>query len=119
MNTVKTMAVLVRFVAIFQCVATMTIHAIATSKQGHITSIPQHTSSLPLPPHKQPLLEYVSTIAFDSSGNMRDPSPVIQDPVTGRWHFCESMHISTCMHAWVCMLSYGSAMGLTTPLSIT
>jgi hypothetical protein len=54
------------------------------------TSTSSTSSASVIPPHKQPLLEYVSTIAHDPSGNMRDPSPVVQDPVTGRWHFCKS-----------------------------
>ena len=40
-----------------------------------------------IPRHKQPLLQYVRTIAYDPKANVRDPSPVIQDPATGRWHF--------------------------------
>ncbi len=39
------------------------------------------------PYHKQPVFEYVRTIAYEPENNLRDPSSVVQDPVTGRWHF--------------------------------
>lgn len=39
------------------------------------------------PFHRQPLFEFISTIAYEPDNNLRDPSSVVQDPVTGRWHF--------------------------------
>ena len=53
-----------------------------------------------IPSHKQPLLEYVSTIAYDPAGNMRDPSPVVQDPVSGRWHFWVDWLPNATMDGW-------------------
>ena len=34
-----------------------------------------------------PNLTFVSMIATAHGGNLRDPSPVVQDPATKRWHF--------------------------------
>ena len=34
-----------------------------------------------------PVLSFVSMIATDASGNLRDPSAMIQDPATKKWHF--------------------------------
>ena len=46
------------------------------------------TAQVPGAPfHKQPVFEFVSTIAYEPENNLRDPSSVIQDPGTGRWHF--------------------------------
>lgn len=50
-------------------------------------AIPRGSAGSSIPRHKQPLLQYVKTIAYDPQNNLRDPSPVIQDPATGRWHF--------------------------------
>lgn len=34
-----------------------------------------------------PRLTKLSTVAYDPSGNLRDPSAMIRDPKTGNWHF--------------------------------
>ena len=41
-----------------------------------------------------PLLTYVTTIALEPSGNMRDPSSAVQDPKTKKWHFVRRQHIA-------------------------
>ena len=53
---------------------------------GGPDAFPQSAAG-PVPRHRQPLLQYVKTIADDPQNNLRDPSPMIQDPATGRWHF--------------------------------
>jgi hypothetical protein len=65
-----------------------------------------------IPRHKQPLLEYVKTIAYDPKNNVRDPSPVIQDPATGRWHFWVDWmpaSVSADGNGWLAYLRHYSA----------
>jgi hypothetical protein len=47
------------------------------------TPVPVPTPS----PYLFPSLTFVKTIANEPSGNLRDPSSVVQDPETGQWHF--------------------------------
>lgn len=48
---------------------------------------PPPPSPPPIPGVKTPKLTKLRFIAKDVSGNLRDPSAVIQDPKTGLWHF--------------------------------
>jgi hypothetical protein len=51
------------------------------------TPIPAPTPGPTPSPYLFPSLTYVKTIANASTGNLRDPSSVVQDPKTGQWHF--------------------------------
>ena len=53
-----------------------------------VDSLPQIDNETPRPAkYKTPTLTFLSMIASDPTGNLRDPSSVVQDPVTKRWHF--------------------------------
>ena len=55
-------------------------------------------------PYHTPRLAHVRTIASDPAGNLRDPSAVVQDPKTKRWHFWVGMMIlpgSVFVFVWI------------------
>ena len=63
----------------------------------------------PPSPYLVPVLTYVSTIANDSTGNLRDPSSVVQDPATGRWHFYVDYMAGKTQPGWHAVLHHYSA----------
>ena len=69
----------------------------------------------PIPRHKQPLLQYVKTIAYDPANNLRDPSPAVQDPATGRWHFWVDFMPGAQGPGWEASLKHFSAPEITGP----
>jgi hypothetical protein len=42
----------------------------------------------------------VKTIANASTGNLRDPSSVVQDPKTGQWHFYVDAYTTNSWHSY-------------------
>ena len=54
---------------------------------GGVGPSPSPPSPPPIPGLKTPRLKQMRIIALDPTGNLRDPSAVVQDPVTGKWHF--------------------------------
>ena len=77
------------------------------------------SSARQLPPHKQPLFKFVSTIAYDPANNLRDPSAAIQDPATKRWHFWVDWMPADGPHGfgngWHAKLKHFSASAITGP----
>eukprot|EP00040_Diaphanoeca_grandis_P006561 m.37896 g.37896 ORF g.37896 m.37896 type:complete len:167 (-) comp17778_c0_seq1:1083-1583(-) len=65
--------------------------------------------------YKQPLLKYIDTIAYDSNANVRDPSSVIQDPKTGKWHFWVDWMPGSVSPGWDAYLRHYSAPNITGP----
>lgn len=62
-----------------------------------------------------PTLTFVSTIAFDPHACMRDPSAVVQDPKTKRWHFWVDHMNGTHQPGWHAFLHHYSAEEITGP----
>eukprot|EP00039_Didymoeca_costata_P021577 m.344905 g.344905 ORF g.344905 m.344905 type:complete len:452 (+) comp25383_c0_seq1:138-1493(+) len=62
-----------------------------------------------------PALEYVSTIALDMTGNLRDPSAVVQDPVTKLYHFWVDYMPGSINPGWNAVLHHYSAPAITGP----
>jgi hypothetical protein len=56
-----------------------------------------------------PTLTYVQTIAFDPHACMRDPSAMVQDPKTNRWHFWVDHMNGTHQPGWHAFLHHYSA----------
>lgn len=57
------------------------------ARPGGVGPSPSPPSPPPIPGLKIPRLKQLRIIALDPTGNLRDPSAVVQDPVTGKWHF--------------------------------
>ena len=62
-----------------------------------------------------PLLTYVKTIALEPSGNMRDPSSVVQDPKTKKWHFWVDYMEGATQPGWHAYLHHYSSDSITGP----
>ena len=62
-----------------------------------------------------PTLNYVKTIALDSTGNLRDPSSAVQDPNTKRWHFWVDYMAGSTQPGWHAYLHHYSAEQITGP----
>jgi hypothetical protein len=90
-------------------------HRLSDSRTTTITGTRGHHAHAAIPVHKQPLLTYVDTVASDPDGNLRDPSPVIQDPVTGRYHFWVDWLPGATMPGWDAYLRHYSAPNITGP----
>ena len=69
----------------------------------------------PPSPYRVPTLTYVSTIANDTTGNLRDPSSVVQDPSTGRWHFYVDYMAGKTQPGWHSVLHHYSAAAIEGP----
>jgi hypothetical protein len=68
-----------------------------------------------IPSHKQPMLQYLKTIAFEPEHNLRDPSPAIQDPATGYWHFWVDWMPTGSSDGWGAWLKHYTAPAITGP----
>ena len=55
------------------------------------------------------MLNYVETIALDTTGNLGGPPAVVQDPETGRWHFWVYYMPSATQPGWHAYLHHDSA----------
>ena len=66
-------------------------------------------------PFLSPSLAFVATIANDTSGQLRDPSAVVQDPATRRWHFYADYMAGSTEPGWHAYLHHYSAAALEGP----
>ena len=69
----------------------------------------------PPSPFLTPQLAFVKTIANDSTGQLRDPSSVVQDPATSRWHFYVDYMPGTTEPGWHASLHHYSANAIEGP----
>lgn len=67
----------------------------------------------PPSPYYTPALDFVSIIATRDDGNLRDPSAVVQDPVTGMWHFWVDYMAGATQPGWHAELHHYSATNIT------
>jgi hypothetical protein len=63
----------------------------------------------------QPTLNYVKTIAVDPTGNLRDPSAMVQDSQTKLWHFWVDYMPGSHQPGWHAVLHHYSAPEITGP----
>ena len=79
---------------------------------GRRTDAPPPPPAPPVPPPSPflaPRLAFVKTIANDSTGQLRDPSSVVQDPATSRWHFYVDYMPGSLEPGWHAFLHHYSA----------
>eukprot|EP00037_Helgoeca_nana_P018779 m.181134 g.181134 ORF g.181134 m.181134 type:complete len:490 (-) comp24588_c0_seq1:216-1685(-) len=78
--------------------------------RGHtIPSVPRQSK------YWTPSLNFVATIAHDPNGNLRDPSAMVQDPGTGRWHFWVDHMNGSTQPGWHADLYHYSAPAIAGP----
>jgi len=65
--------------------ATGTLEPKANCTSGRLGRRPPPPPPPPSPYHT-PVLDFIKVIANRTDGNLRDPSAVVQDPATKRWH---------------------------------
>ncbi len=83
---------------------------------GNCTSAVVRGSAPPEPSQFwTPTLNYVKTIALDPTGNLRDPSSVVQDPQTKRFHFWVDYMPGGTQPGWHAYLHHYSASEITGP----
>ena len=91
-------------------------HATSESSHVEITDISGSVSAPSPDPFLFPSFTFVTTIANDTTGNIRDPSSVVQDPKTGKWHFyVDYMKGKLSKSGWHAYLHHYSAVDIEGP----
>ena len=65
-----------------------------------------------------PVLNFVATIAHDPNANMRDPSAMLQDPVSKTWHFWVDHMNGSTQPGWHAFLHHYSAPAIVGPWTL-
>jgi hypothetical protein len=65
------------------------------------------------------VLNFVATIAHDPNGNMRDPSAMLQDPVSKTWHFWVDHMNGSTQPGWHAYLHHYSAPAIVGPWTLS